>query len=289
MEFLSTLQSQMNMSLIYNLRTGNFIVDSLLSIAFSSFFVYLFSILKNITFSRQAIRRFILRKKIYTLTLTLKAYILHDKCTTRRGYSNADDHTNTAYHMTALRLFMNEKYKEKIANYDFHGLDNESEGNEYEHAKGYKFRTDPGISSTPIIYEGHEIWVYFSKTNQSSEKEARETETETVTLQTEKSVELLDKFVKAAYSYYVEKIYKEYDVDDIYYYQLRRMTAEYGVFCSFPLKTPRTFNEVYFDQKKELLQVVNDFQNKKGIFGRNHVRIGSIFCSLVVQAAANRV
>ena len=75
MDPMSTLQSNLNMSLIYNLRTGNIIVDSLISVLVTSLIMYALSFIKDSSHSLKKWIPWFWRRKRSTLTITCRRFV----------------------------------------------------------------------------------------------------------------------------------------------------------------------------------------------------------------------
>lgn len=106
-----------------------------------------------------------------------------------------------------------------------------------------------------------------------------------ITLSTTVSQEHLDTFVQKIFKLYTEKNYKKYDTGDeeMYYYTLdvnksfsMMSTKNEGqhtmtFWRQYKANTNRTFESLFFDQKTDMLNLVNNFLDKKGIYSKGNI------------------
>lgn len=84
----------------------------------------------------------------------------------------------------------------------------------------------------------------------------------------------LNNFLTRCRMSYVETEYKQYDNENLYYYDfvaVPKANSSKAIYKRYNLQLTRKFDTIFFDQKEELLQLVDLFNNKKGIYSLNHI------------------
>ena len=273
MDLISTLQSNLNMSLIYNLRTGNIIVDSLISVVMTSLIMYVISSFKDSSYSVKNLIQWIWRNKKVTLVITSRSFLSKGRdgdvslCYLRKPKDkNAEDMIDS------IRKYITDNHPECITHADLLPGGSNDDSNLYTTLKTRSYNPYMSQTSVCLPYQGSKIWVTFEKAQISQDKKSLSTEEiSTVILETEKDLATLNEWRKICYDYWVEKYFKNRDVHQLYYNQLRGFNRGIPYYRGFVFETCRTFDRVFFDQKDEFLLMLDNFTNKTGIYAHNHI------------------
>lgn len=271
MDPMSTLQSNLNMSLIYNLRTGNIIVDSLISVVVTSLIMYALSFLKD---SGHSLQKWISwRKKRPTLTITCRRYIFKtNNGDVERRYLRTNYDRSSEDMIDGIRKYITDNHPEYITHAELVPASSKDDSNVYTRLKTRTYNAYMSETSICVPYKDGKIWVTFKKDQISRDKKSlTDEEISTVILESDKDLGTIKEWRKMCYDYWVETYFKNKDIYPLYYYQLRSVRGDVPHYHAFNLETRRTFNHVFFDQKAEFLLLLDNFINKNGIYAHNHI------------------
>lgn len=138
-----------------------------------------------------------------------------------------------------------------------------------------------------IIQLPNGITVSHEKTIERSEASDSRIMKTTITLKSSKPHEYLKTFVQKQLDAYIELKYKEFDTNDqLHFYTLDVQSSLSSLknglgsegncktllnWRRYDLNANRTFDSLFFDQKKDVLSLIENFQNKTGMFAFDSV------------------
>ena len=299
MDPMSTLQSNLNMSLIYNLRTGNIIVDSLISVLVTSLIMYALSLIRDSGHSLKTWIPSFWRKKRSTLTITCSRY------TSKNSDGNVEQrYLRMPYDKSAqdmidgIRKYITDNHPECITQAELIPASSKDDSNVYTTLKTRAYNAYMSETSICVPYKDGKIWVTFRKDQIARDKkDISIEEVSMVILESDKDLATIREWREMCYDYWVETYFKSKDVHPLYYNQLRGVQRGIPYYRGFVFETCRTFDRIFFDQKEEFLLMLDNFINKQGIYAQNHLpyRLNLLLHGIVgsgktslIKALANR-
>lgn len=250
-------------AILPSIKTGNFLVDTILMIIFSSIIMY---IIKNgkdklIDIFNHISEFFV--KKEYNITITYKKFNIENKDVKRD--------VNKDLYLCIMDFLVN-NHKNVLSQLDNNLNKDLSWGNEYVSAKTTNICGEI-IGKILFIYKNQPIKAYFSKKIIGKEGSDEGT-ISSIYLSSTVGLDHLNEFIKEAYDTYVEKMYKIYDNNDLFYYDYKGHTTNaesHGIYKKYKLNSKREINSLFFDEKDRLIKLIDIFEKKEGIYKHNSV------------------
>lgn len=281
------------MGILSALRTGDPTIDMIVAMCLPFVIRFLFSLVErvcnmNLNFKFKD-------KKLYFRTITYKS------TTNYYGEVITDQDTNNSVLLKALRLYLNQVIKIKLNDAELdltstidksgdtqNGRDDYSyECNERDEDNGSENTIAGSLSrlkivANPVRNVWHSIGVHgdpatnIDVCNQNDErrnedKDSRQsTKTETIVSLSLRSTsgEAIDAFIKQAYEWYINELRLSED-NSRYLYELKKgddtsNATQTQVFTRYKLSDEKTFDSLFFQQKKSLLTLIDHFMSKSG-------------------------
>lgn len=314
LDFKSLVQSNVNASLIYNLRTGNIVIDSLISIAITSLLMYVMSSFSAVTL-KDTLLSWFRRKRCSLLVEARETLTLGQNATSMRFIDGGQDKAYDMIH--AVRRYVALHHLEKLDDLRLMPTKSKDKSNPYKILKTRKYIPVMHETKITISYKGIDIMVSYSKNTITHGKEDKckeyvhsleistssklpcavndptkssenskpnhhileipvsssnvnkvQDESTQLSKKTHPQYELLKEWSQMCYDELVDT-QKYKDVEERYYYELHRFKGGQPVFNRYDLNTNRVLENLFFPQKDQFLKLLDDFNNKKGIYSKN--------------------
>jgi hypothetical protein len=277
------LQSTIIAAVMAKVKTGNALTDIILAGLISSLFTMLCSGLPTIVadvYNSVKTKCFMMYAKLSTTKeVTLKHVKIYN-LKTGVNYNNSLNGQNN-HLFDALEYYIQENQcilspKSLQCNFLNTYADH---GNDYKYMKSCSFKLS---SCDPVVQLTNGITLYID--NQESQNDKTVTTTRIIRLCSNQSHEHVTTFLNTVYSCYVEKYYKKYDTSDEmrYFFTLKGekddSSSKILRWKKYELNSCRDFDSIFFPQKQQVIQLLNDFKNKQGMFARKCIPYKLAFC-----------
>ena len=119
------------------------------------------------------------------------------------------------------------------------------------------------------------ITLYIDNDVQRTEKSV--TTVRSIILSTKKTHKFLNDFLTEVYQAYVEKNYKQYDSDKDarYFLTLKSESGDSSKrdyrWRRYNLNIERTFDSIFFPEKESIISLIDDFEDKRGLFSKKSI------------------
>ena len=277
------LQSTIIASIMSKVKTGNAFTDIILTGLISSIFTMIFNGIPTIitdTFSYFKNKFYLLFTKVTSSKeVTIKhVQIYNIKSGCRYSGNNGQ---NNNHLVDALEGYIQENNIDIRPRLIQCNLSNSlaEHTNDYKYMKSHSFKFS---NCDPIIELNNGITLFIE--NHEAQNDKNVTTTRIIKLCSKESHEHINSFLNTVYNNYVEKFYKKYDTcDDKRYFLTLKGEKDDSYSKSlkwkrYELKTHRSFESLFFPEKETVIQLLDDFKNKSGMYAKKCIPYKLSFC-----------
>ena len=263
--------------------TGYWWMDTIALIMVMSFVGSLFQSLPSLIADIKD-RMFGMYKRVKRRISHQQELILKDTAyiSSKNNYVYRPEFRNSLHLIKAMEYYLNKQKNVTCVQMD---LDNDGTGNnDYIRMKDHSLYYS---SIDPVMILDNGITIRYHKTIQSEgEASGSRVMVTTITLESYKPHSYLKEFVQNVYKNYVETYFKRFDNDrELHYYTLD-VEKSFSMFGStekasnkrelscwrrYNLEVTRTFDSLFFDEKKNVLKLIDNFLNKSGMYQRDSI------------------
>lgn len=278
------LQSVIVSSIMSKMSTGNTILDVVFTGVISAIFTMIFNgIPVFITDSLTSIKHkfYLLYSKISSVKeITIKHVQIYN-IKTGVKYNNGNNGLQNNHLVDALELYIQENELDcspKALHCNLSNISSE-QGNDYRYMKTHSFKF---VNCDPIIQLNNGITLHIE--NEETQNDKNVITTRNIVLCSSKSHEHLTTFLDTVYQNYVDKFYKKYDTSDETRYFLtlkgdkEDSSSKSLKWKRYKLNTARTFESIFFPEKPIVLQLLDDFEKRNGIYSKKCIPYKLAFC-----------
>ena len=277
------LQSTIIASIMSKVKTGNAITDIILTGLISSIFTMIFNGIPTVitdAFSYMKNKFYLLFSKVTSSKeVTIKHVQIYNIKSGARFSGNSGQNNN--HLVDALETYIQENQIEIRPRLIQCNLSNTlaEHTNDYKYMKTHCFKFS---NCDPIIELKNGITLFIENSETQNDKNV--ITTRLVKLCSKESHEQVVSFLNTVYNNYVEKNYKKYDSSDDKRYFLTLKGEKDDSYSKslkwkrYELKTKRNFESIFFPEKETVIQLLDDFKNKSGIYAKKCIPYKLSFC-----------
>jgi hypothetical protein len=277
------LQSVIVSSIMSKMSTGNAILDVVFTGVITAIFTMIFNGIPTfITESFTSVKNklYLISSKVSSAKEVTIKHVQIYSIKTGCKYNNGNTGTQNNHLVDALELYIQENQLDCSPRSLQCNLSNISaeQGNDYRYMKTHAFKF---ANCDPIVELTNGIILHIE--NQESQNDKSVTTTRTIKLCSNKSHDHITSFLDTVYHNYVDKFYKKYDTSDETRYFLtlkgdKDDSSKSLKWKRYKLNTARNFDSIFFPEKSVILQLLDDFENRKGIYEKKCIPYKLAFC-----------